>query len=126
MEYSLWTDGAVTKNPGGQASYGYLLYGDNIQISFGYGVIGSGAKMNNVLAEYYAISQGLSDFLRHWNQPKSSLVIYNDSQYVVAKVLDDPIIGFQLRQLKQYLDLKIVWIPRNLNIRADDLTKRLR
>jgi ribonuclease HI len=124
--YKLYTDGAVTRNPGGTASYGFVLFLDDQEISFGYGIIGSSAKMNNVLAEYYAISQGLADFTRHWDKPKSQLYIYNDSKYVVSQVWKDRIVGFQLQQLQQHLDVKVAWIPRIQNIRADDLAKRLR
>jgi ribonuclease HI len=126
MKYELYTDGAVDKNPGGTASYGFILYADQKQLSFGYGVIGSSAEMNSTLAEYYAVSQGLAEFMRIWNSPKSSLIIYNDSQFVVSKLHEDRILGPQLQRLQQYLDVKIVWIPREMNSQADNLAKRLR
>lgn len=128
MVYALFTDGAVTHNPGGTASYGYVLLGNEKEIDCGYGIIGSGARMNNVMAEFYAISQGLCSFVRNWDQPNSSLYIYSDSQYVVSQLRlgNNKLIGFQLQQIKKYLDVHIVWIPRSENFRADDLAKRLR
>jgi ribonuclease HI len=138
--YRLWCDGAITKNPGGQASYGYVLKADSKQLDFGYGIIGSGANMNSLMAECFAISQGLSSFIRHWNQPQSSLYIYNDSKYVVSqlnKVLKDRPLKKEflqkhdhlislLKQTKIYIDVKIVWVPRSGNILADTFSKRLR
>lgn len=135
MEYKLWTDGAVTRNPGGKASYGYVLQAENKEIDFGYGIIGSGANMNNVMAECYAISQGLSSFIRHWNQGDSTLVIYNDSKFVVGqlnkrcnRLLKNPFhfLDSQLQQIQNFVDVKIVWVPRSGNALADTLSKRLR
>jgi ribonuclease HI len=126
MNYELYTDGAVTKNPGGTASYGFVLYADGKQLSFGYGIVGSSATMNNVLAEYYAVSQGIAEFMRIWDQPNSSLTIYNDSQFVVSQIYKDRILGPRLQQMKQYLDVKVVWVSREMNSQADDLAKRLR
>jgi ribonuclease HI len=133
--YQLWTDGAVTKNPGGQASYGYLLKFEGKEIDFGYGIIGSGANMNNVMAECYAITQGLSSFIRVWDCPKPILYIYNDSKFVISqlnsekkRLLKNPFsfINFQLQQIKNFVDVKLVWIPRSGNSTADILSKRLR
>ena len=124
--YKLFTDGAITKNPGGEASYGFVLYKDNKKISFGYGIIGSGAMMNNELAECYAISQGLSEFLRHWDTPKSRLTIYNDNQYVLSQIYKNKNIRQQLKQLEKLIDVSVKWIPRSKNTEADKLTKRLR
>ena len=45
------------KNPGGVATYGYLIYRDGEKIQRGYGVIGSGAGMTNNVAEYSALKQ---------------------------------------------------------------------
>lgn len=136
MEYKLFADGSCHKNPGGQAAYGYILYGDNEEIDHGFGIIGSGARMNNNLAECFAISQGLSSFIKHWNEPESSLTIYNDSKYVLSQVknpvkgrnieIEFKILDFQIRQIEQYLDVYLVWVPRSGNLVADALSKRLR
>jgi RNase H-like protein len=125
MEYKLFADGACTKNPGGEASYGYVLYGNDEKIDYGYGIIGSGAMMNNVIAEYYAIAQGIASFIRHWKDPRSSLIIYNDSKFVISQVLSHEILGFQLKNLKNFVDVKLEWIPREKNL-ADIFSKRLR
>jgi ribonuclease HI len=119
--YELYTDGGVSRNPGGTATYGFILYEGGKELSWGNGIVGFGAKMNNVMAEHYAISQGLSAFFRFWNKPAESLSIYNDSQYVVSQVWKDRILGHQLTHLNQSLDVKVIWIPRQNNL-ADRLT----
>lgn len=133
MVYNLYCDGAVTKNPGGEASYGYVLRDDTQEISYGYGIIGSSAEMNNVMAECYAISQGLADFIRRWDQPDSRLNIYNDSKFVISQLNNRKnkekffsLIDFQIEQLKSFVDVHLVWVPRDGNVLADTLAKRLR
>lgn len=81
--------------------------------------------MNNVIAEYYAITQGIASFIRHWKDPRSSLIIYNDSKFVISQVLSHEILGFQLKNLKNFVDVKLEWIPREKNL-ADIFSKRLR
>jgi ribonuclease HI len=131
--YKLFVDGAITRNPGGEASFGFILYESKRIVDFGYGIIGSGANMNSVMAECFAITQGLHSFIRYWNHPKSELNIFSDSKYVVSQLTkkgekspDFHIIDFQLQEINRYLKTSIRWIPRSGNRVADNLAKRLR
>jgi ribonuclease HI len=134
MNYQLFTDGAVDKNPGGTASFGFSLRAEGAEIDYGYGIIGRGEFTNNVMAEYRAISEGLVSFMRHWDKPQSHLSIYCDSQFVVDTInkggLRDSvhlqIIDFQLSQIRPYVKVTVLWTPREENQRADQLAKRLR
>lgn len=132
MQYNLFTDGACTRNPGGVSTYGFLLEGDDKEIDFGYGVICSGAKSNNVMAECYAISQGLMSFLRHWDQ-RGELTVLNDSQYVIGMLTNNEklkdfhfrLAKMQIREISKYLKITLKWIPRKNN-KADILSKRFK
>jgi ribonuclease HI len=130
MDYKLWTDGAVTQNPGGEASYGFLLYEDGNLLDYGYGIIGSGDMMNNVMAEYWAIREGILSFIKRRKSLDSVLTTYCDSQYVIKQlngsVSDDKILNWLISQICTYTELYFVWVPRSGNQKADSLAKRLR
>lgn len=80
--------------------------------------------MDSVHAELYAISQGLTQFIRYINDVSSvKLRIYCDSSFVVDQVLDSGInfqevqmIKYKIHQLKDLgVDVNIQWIPREQN-----------
>src|SRR5512137_2298452 len=55
---SIYFDGLCRpRNPGGVATYGYVIYRDGEKIKSGYGVVGSGPGMTNNVAEYSALKQ---------------------------------------------------------------------
>lgn len=131
--YELYFDGACLPNPGGTASFGFVLYLNGSEIDRGHGIIGSGKYMTDVVAEYKALIAGLSSFLRLFNKPGAILKIYSDSQFVVSQVtkqvhesLDLQIIGFHLREIQRMVKVYLSWIPRNENKRADELSKMMR
>ena len=66
------------KNPGGVATYGYLIYRDGEKIKRGYGVVGSGPGMTNNVAEYSALKQA-AEWVSQ-NIPDNEIVIKGDSQ----------------------------------------------
>jgi ribonuclease HI len=45
------------KNPGGVATFGYVIYKDGEKVKRGCGVVGSGAGMTNNVAEYSALKR---------------------------------------------------------------------
>lgn len=131
--YELYFDGACLPNPGGTASFGFVLYLNGEEIDKGYGIVGRGKYMTDVVAEYKALIAGLSSFIRIFNKPGATLKIYSDSQFVVSQIkkkvhenLDLQIIEFHLREIQRMVSVYLSWIPREQNKRADELAKMLR
>ena len=76
-----------SKNPGGTAAYGsFALEKSGEIIEHGSGIIGSGPKMTNNLAEFVALARGLLAFMQKY--PTQDLKgycinVYGDSQLVI-------------------------------------------
>ena len=131
MVYRLYTDGAVLNNPGGKASIGFVLYGDNELIGKCWGLVENECPYDSASVEGFAISRGLSFFINRWNQP-GSLYVYNDSQYVIGQIKKRrpkdklfQVIDFQVSIIEKYIPVSFQWIPRSEN-EADSLSKYFR
>lgn len=138
----LYFDGACEPvNPGGTASYGWLLKKDGKTIKEGSGIVGKGPGMTNNVAEYMGLIEGLRAFFDL--KTKEKLVIKGDSSLVanmvnkkwgwnkkktnwqphdkmphLKKLLD------QALMLLEGSDYEISWVPREENSEADALSKR--
>ena len=129
--YSLFFDGAYKNKT---ASFGFVLYLDNKQIDRGYGILGTGGKLNSTIGEYYGLSYGLDAFVRQIDKPATVLNIYGDSAFVISQVKKDlheyeelQVIKFKLQQVSRLVSkISIAWIPREKNKIANDLAKTLR
>jgi len=116
------------KNPGGVATYGYLIYQDGKKVKTGYGVIGSGAGMTNNVAEYTALKQA-AEWVSQ-NNPDKEIVIKGDSQLVIRQmngtwqVTSATSKKFvpEIRRLLEGRKTHFIWIPREHNIEADELS----
>lgn len=128
--YDLFFDGAYKNKT---ASFGFVLYLNDKEIDRGYGILGTGGKLNATIGEYYALSYGLDSFVRHVNQ-RTDLNIYGDSAFVISQVKKDlheyeelQIIKFKLKQVSRLTSkINIEWVPREKNQIANDLAKTLR
>ncbi len=82
---TLYFDGLCRpRNPGGVATYGYVIYKDGKKVKSGYGVVGSGAGMTNNVAEYSALKHAL-EWARE-NCTEDVIVIKGDSQLVIHQL----------------------------------------
>ncbi len=99
------------KNPGGVATYGYLIYQDGKKVKSGYGVIGSGAGMTNNVAEYSALKQAAE-----W------LICYGGDDEVVIKGDSPKKYVPEIRRLLEGRKTRFIWIPREQNVEADELS----
>lgn len=136
QNYQLYFDGSCNPNPGGEAAYGYVLYLDNIEINRGYGKIGRGGYMTDVVAEYAGLRAGLSAFIRLYAGENAEFRIYSDSKFVISQVnhhgkirhcLDLNIIDTYLYQIESFdIPWSITWISREDNKLCDDLAKTLK
>jgi len=116
------------KNPGGVATYGYLIYQDGKKVKSGYGVIGSGAGMTNNVAEYSALKQA-AEWVSQ-NNPDNEIVIKGDSQLVIhqmngtwqIKSATSKKFVPEIRRLLEGRKIQYIWIPREQNVEADELS----
>ena len=72
------------RNPGGIATYGYVIYKDGEKVKSGCGVVGSGAGMTNNVAEYSALKRAAEWVSR--NGGDDEIVIKGDSQLVIHQM----------------------------------------
>jgi len=116
------------KNPGGVATYGYVVYKDGKKVKTGNGVIGSGAGMTNNVAEYSALKQAVEWAGQHC--PNDELLIKGDSQLVIHQMNGTWQVHSEtskkfvpaIRRLLEGRKTSFVWIPREQNTEADLLS----
>ncbi|MDD5626014.1 MAG: ribonuclease HI family protein [Patescibacteria group bacterium] len=137
----IYFDGACEPvNPGGTASYGYLIKRDDQIIERGSGIIGKGEGMTNNVAEYHGLIEGVKAFKKL--KIEGRVTIYGDNNivcYTVAKKFGwkkkktvwmphekAPHLKKLLDEALKYLegmDYNIQWVAREKNQEADDLSK---
>jgi len=137
----IYFDGACEPfNPGGTASFGYLIKKEGKIISQGSGIIGSGEGMTNNVGEYHGLIEGIKALLSL--NLKEKIVIHGDSDMVCRVVSKEwgwnkkktewlphkssphlkELLG-NVSKLLEGLDYKIEWVPRDKNQEADNLSK---
>lgn len=137
--YTIMFDGGCgPKNPGGTATYGFILMHNGIELERGSGVIGSGPTMSNNLAEHYAVAEGMTAFLKHYKDaPNTILRIRGDSRMVINQLIGKwngdktklywPEYERSIALIKQirrsHIRVMCEWVPRAQNQLCDDLTK---
>ncbi len=126
---TLYFDGLCRpRNPGGVATYGYVIYKDGEKVKNGYGVVGSGTGMTNNVAEYSALRHAV-EWVRE-NCTEDEMVIKGDSQLVIHQlngtwqVKSETSKKFipEIRRLLEDRKTRFVWIPREQNNEADQLS----
>jgi len=132
-----WIDGACEPvNPGGTASYGVVVKQRNEIILREAGVVGSGAKMSNNVAEYCAVIA-----LLEWcktNNISSRITVHSDSRLLIkqmsgkwkTKKPKGLYSTFFQKALSLLVQLgqkrfRFQWIPSSKNIEADRLSKQV-
>ena len=131
----LYFDGLCEpKNPGGVATYGYVLYDDKRKISEECGVVGAGMfgdDVSNNVAEYTAMICGMAHLLH--TGYRGRLTVHGDSQLIIRqmkgeyKVRAKRLIPLHKRSLALKGDFQTVtfeWVPREANEEADQLSRR--
>lgn len=133
-EYVIYFDGACEwspdtnkRNPGGLATYGWVIYKDGNVYARGYGVAKHGEGATNNVAEYVGLIKSLEAAVSLGIFPT---LVRGDSQLVIRqingeykvnadylRVLWDKVKGFDIGKTQ------FEWVPRKLNEYADDLSK---
>ena len=119
-------------NPGGTATFGYVIRDDSGSIlTSKSGVVGKGPAMSNNVAEYAALCEAL-EFLLKKNRENSSIEVKGDSALVMnqmsrkwkfRKGLYREKYQEALRLMARFTDLRFRWIPREENEEADKLSR---
>lgn len=142
----LFTDGGIAmppgsgvhNNPGGWMSYGWVAKCNHKGRKSGRGILSPPYEGNtNNVAEYRALTQGLIGFgewSKEWEPGK--LLIFSDSKLIVNQVNGKyKVRSLSLRPwrlhvwvfLKMHQErgwkIRLEWIPRDNNRRADELSK---
>jgi len=116
-------------NPGGVATYGFVIYEGGKKIAQGKGVIGQGKGMTNNVAEYTAALAALSWLAEHGYEG-ARVTIRSDSMLLVKqmqgawRVRSDRIrpLHRRARQLSSRFRTRFRWVPREQNQEADALS----
>lgn len=137
----IYFDGACEPiNPGGTASYGYLIKKDDKVVAKESKIIGSGKGMTNNVAEYTGLIEAVK--VVYSLDIEDKLMIYGDSNivcYTIAKKWgwtkkktawnphrNAPHLKMLLQEalsLLKNFEHEIKWIPREENQQADELSK---
>lgn len=133
MSIIVYCDGLCEpRNPGGIATYGFVLYRDKIKLYEGLGVAGEGPAMSNNVAEYAALCRALN-ILREENLVNEEIVVRADSRLLVNQMNGEWKARHGLYLLKYnearnlqecFKDIRYEWIPRESNREADALSRR--
>src|SRR2546425_12554625 len=119
-------------NPGGTATFGYVIRDDSGSIlASKSGIVGKGPTMSNNVAEYAALCEALK-FLLKKSLANSPIEVRGDSALVVnqmsgkwkfRKGLYREKYQEAVRLREQFTDLRFRWIPREENEEADQLSR---
>lgn len=131
---TLYFDGlCMPKNPGGVATYGYVVYSGNKKVGEGFGFVGAGMlgdDVSNNVAEYHALLRGLEYILS--TGYRGDLTVRGDSQLVIRQlsgaytVKAKRLVGLHRRVselLQQFRSVALEWVPREENSEADALSR---
>jgi ribonuclease HI len=118
-------------NPGGAATFGYVIRDDGAVLARKSGIVGKGSAMSNNVAEYAALCEAL-EFLLKKRRENSPIELRSDSALVVnqmsgkwkfRKGLYREKYQEAVRLSAQFNDLKFRWVPREENEEADELSR---
>lgn len=129
----IWFDGACTpRNPGGIATFGFVIKTDKKYLHHDHGITGLPPETSCNLAEYAGLRAALI-WLIQYNLTKEIIQIYGDSNLVINQMFGTwrikngiySEIALETEKiLKSFPYINGSWIPREQNSEADELSKR--
>lgn len=132
MSLVIYCDGLCEPtNPHGVATYGWVAYRDAIEIAKGYNFIKEGEGATNNCAEYTAVIRAIA-WLWKTDQHYEPTIIRSDSQLTIKQLTGEwrvksetirPLYEKALRGLEGLEQYELEWVRRELNIRADELSR---
>lgn len=126
-------DGACEPNPGGKASYGYVVYQYDIKIhESGHQLnpLENGHTSNNI-AEYCGLIATLKYLLSH-KLLDHEIYVFGDSQLVIKQIsglwnvnkgLYVPYYKIAIKYAQLFTNILFEWIPKERNTEADKLSR---
>lgn len=126
-------DGSCWPNPHGVASYGFVVYQNDVRIHDGCATIGRGYGMTNNVAEAAGLCALLDYLISEKFDRSADILIQGDSMVVlnVAIGKKKQPRGFFVKQalearvkllaLEMFAPVRLEWIPREMNSEADEL-----
>ena len=119
-------------NPGGTATWGFVVKRDGVIIKKDCGILGSGAGMTNNVAEYSAAVNAIQWLKEHHLMAEevtlrsdSQLLIYQlQGRYAVRSERLRPLYHQLIKDLKAFRRVSFRWIPREQNEEADALSRQ--
>lgn len=127
----IYIDGLTEpRNPGGIATWGFVVTNDNIMIQE-HGVVGEGPRMSNNVAEYASLIAALKWIIKQGiDEP---VTICSDSQLVVNQMNGmwsvrkglyiDYYEEAMMHRSQVEAELTFKWVPREQNKRADAMSR---
>ncbi|HIH98214.1 MAG TPA: ribonuclease HI family protein [Thermoplasmata archaeon] len=117
------------RNPGGVATYGYVIYQNGNTIKRGYRAIGEGAGMTNNVAEFGALKRALEWFDEQGIEDE--IVIKGDSMLVINQIKGIWQVRSQtsrkyvpeIKRLLRGKRVRLEWVKRENNAEADSLSR---
>jgi len=124
-------DGLCEPNPGGVATYGFVIKRDGKKIDEGHGLAGTPKtpQATNNVAEYTGLIKALEWLVAH--KTKGPVIVRGDSDLIVRQVKGEykvksgllaPLHAQVKELLEELPDLRLEWIQRERNSDADRLT----
>lgn len=118
-------------NPGGIATYGFVVYEDGVKIHEEAKFVGKGEGFSNNVAEYSALLAALTWLIQH--QITKKVEVRSDSRLLVNQMNGDwkvrkGLYKKVLEKIKPLLGkfeyIRFRWIPREENVEADLLSRK--
>lgn len=124
-------DGLCDPNPGGVATYGFIIKRNGKKIDEGHGLAGTPKtpQATNNVAEYTGLIKALEWMRAH--KIKDEIVVRGDSDLVIKQVKGEykvksallaPLHGRVKELLEELPELRLEWVQREQNADADRLT----
>jgi ribonuclease HI len=124
-------DGLCDPNPGGVATYGFVIKRDGKKIDEGHGLAGTPKtpQATNNVAEYTGLLKALEWLVAH--KTKEPVIIRGDSDLIIKQVKGEykvksgllaPLHGRAQELAEKLPDVRFEWIQRERNAEADRLT----
>ena len=128
MNIKAFFDGTISRNPGGKAKYGFIIYRKNLVTTQQRGYIGKGKGMTCNVSEVVALELLINKLFRNNYKKNTTINIYGDSILAINwttgkyKLKCDTAVKYASYAKELFKELSVrhkvtlQWIPRSQNI----------
>lgn len=127
---TVYFDGLCEKNPGGIATYGFVVFSNKKKTHEGYGLVAESGTNNE--AEYTALLKAI-EYLVENNYTSEKITVHGDSELVINQMsrgykVKAPnlvlIYSKIIQKIFLFKSIKFEWVPREKNKIADLLSRK--